>query len=161
MREYVVGADNVTLLSGPQTLVFINPDPTRSLKIRRIWIGYSHDATPAMQRAQLVTQQAPFPTLVASSPAKINQKDDPSLIVAATSGAAGTAGITASSEGAGAKSVILSEVFNTSAGWRWDPGDDLAIVMQAGGGLGFGLYFPAPPATLQGWSFGVLYREMP
>jgi hypothetical protein len=141
--------------------VFINPDPTRSLKIRCAWIGYSHDATPAMQRVQLVIQQAPFPTLVASSPAKVNQKDDPSLIVAATSGAAGTAGITASSEGAGAKSAILSDAFNTSMGWRWDPGDDLAVIMQAGGGLGFGLYFPTPPATPQGWSFGVLYRELP
>jgi hypothetical protein len=159
-REYVVGGDNIAVANQPVTLAFVNPESTRHLKIRRCWIGFAANATPAQQRVQLVTQGAPFPALIAVTPVKLRQADGASLILPGAAGAAGTCGINASNEGTGPKTLLVSDVFNVVNGWSWEPPDDLSIIMTAGGGLGFGLHLPAAPATLTGWSFGILYREV-
>lgn len=162
MREFTISAGGITLANQPVTLVFINPvaAPNVGIEIIRAWASQSANNTSAQQRVQLVTQVSPFPTLVSATPAKVKRHDAISLIVGGTAGAAGTCGINASAEGAGAKSIIVEDAFNVLNGWEWKPNMESEIIELPAGSLsGFGLHFPVAPATLTNWSFGVTFRE--
>jgi hypothetical protein len=160
MREYVVSGANITVVNAVVTLAFINPSSTVGIEILRCWVSQSANATSVQQRVQLNTQVTAFPTLTSATPAKLKLSDPASGIVGGTAGAAGTAGINASAEGAGAKTVIWSDAFNVLNGWLWLPTPAETIILGAGAASGFGLHLPAAPATLTGWSFGVVYREI-
>src|SRR5687768_11725408 len=112
-REYTVSAGGITLANQAVTLVFINPaSPGVTIEILRCWIAQSANATSAQQRVQLVTQATAFPTLTSATPRKTKINDPASGIVGGTAGAAGTAGINASAEGGGTKTVIVEDAFN-------------------------------------------------
>jgi hypothetical protein len=160
MREYVVSGANITVVNAVVTLAFINPSSTVGIEILRCWVSQSANATSVQQRVQLNTQVTAFPTLTSATPAKLKLSDPASGIVGGTAGAAGTAGINASAEGAGAKTVIWSDAFNVLNGWLWLPTPAETTILGAGAASGFGLHLPAAPATLTGWSFGVVYREI-
>lgn len=161
MREFAVSSAGVTI-AGATTLVFINPAaaPNLNLEFLRFWIGQSANATSAQQRVQLETQASVFPTLTSATPAKIRRADpNASIIVGGTAGAAGTAGINASAEGAGTKTSILDDAFNVVNGWLHVPTPNEAIVLPAGLASGLGLFLPVAPATLTNWAFGAIYAE--
>ena len=161
-REFSVSAGGITLANQAVTLVFINPAaaPNFNIEILRCWIGQSANATSAQQRVQLVSQVTAFPTLTSATPAKLKRADpNVSIIVGGTAGAAGTAGVNASAEGAGTKTVIFEDAFNVLNGWIWIPTPEERIVMPAGSASGFGLFLPVAAATLTNWAFGVNYRE--
>lgn len=107
-----------------------------------------------------MTQVTAFPTLTTKTPAKLKLGDPASGIVGGTAGAAGTAGINASAEGAGAKTVIWEDVFNQLSGWLWIPTPEERIALGAGSASGFGLHLPVAAVPLTNWAFGVLYREI-
>ncbi len=159
-RIYTVSGANLTI-AGTTTLAFINPPaaPNVSLDILRIWVSQTGSTTSAMQRIQLVTQVTAFPTLTAATPAAHNRADSVSAILGGTAGAAGTAGVNASAEGAGAKTVIFSDGFNVLNGWLWVPTPEEQIVLPPGYAQGLGVYFPAAPASLTAWNVGLSYRE--
>jgi hypothetical protein len=113
-----------------------------------------------MVRAQVVTQVTAFPTLTSATPAKLKRNDPVSAITGGTAGAAGTCGINASAEGAGAKTVVFEEAFNNINGWLWEPPPWGTIIMPASSSSGLGLYFPAAPGTLTGWTFSMYFREL-
>lgn len=161
MNEYAVSSGGITV-AGATTLVFINPAaaPQVNLDIMRAWIGQSANATSAQQRVQLETQVSAFPTLTSATPAKLKRAGPASQITGGTAGAAGTAGINASAEGAGAKTVIFEDAFNVLNGWLWVPTPREVITMPAGSTSGFGLFLPVAPATLTNWAFGVTYAEV-
>lgn len=161
MNEFAVSGENLTV-AGATTLVFINPAaaPNVNLEIMRCWIGQSANATSAQQRVQLETQVSAFPTLTSATPAKLKRAGAASVITGGTAGAAGTAGVNASAEGAGAKTSIFGDAFNVLNGWLWVPTPREVIVMPAGSTSGFGLFLPTAPATLTGWTFGVTYAEV-
>lgn len=160
-REYTISAGGITLANQAVTLVFINPlSPGCSLEILRCWIGQSANATSAQQRVQLVTQVTSFPTLTTFTPRKTKINDPVSEITGGTAGAAGTCGINASAEGAGAKTVIVDDSFNVLTGWLWAPGPRDTIIMNAKTAAGFGFHFPAAALTLTSWSFGITYAEI-
>src|SRR3972149_4161781 len=120
--EYTISAGGIPLANQAVTLVFLNPaSPGVSIEILRCWIGQSANATSAQQRVQLGTQGTAFPTLPSATPAKTKITDPVSGIIGGTAGAAGTCGINASAEGAGAKTVILNDAFNVLNGWLWVP----------------------------------------
>lgn len=160
MREFQISAGGITV-AGATTLVFINPiaAPNINIEILRCWIGQTANATSAQQRVQLVSQVTAFPTLTTFTPAKLKRADAVSVIVGGTAGAAGTCGINASAEGAGAKTIIHEDAFNVLNGWLWVPTPAETLVFPAGSASGFGLFFPVAPATLTNWAFGVVYRE--
>lgn len=161
-REFVVSSAGITLANAAVTLVFINPaaSPNFNIEILRCWIGQSANATSAQQRVQLETQVTVFPTLTAATPAKLKRADpNVSIIAGGTAGAAGTAGINASAEGAGTKTIIQEDAFNVLNGWLWVPTPAETIVLPAGSASGFGLFLPVAPATLTNWAFGVVFRE--
>lgn len=158
---FSVSGENLTV-AGATTLVFINPAaaPNANLDILRCWIGQSANATSAQQRVQLETQVTAFPTLTSATPAKLHRASAASIITGGTAGAAGTSGVNASAEGAGAKTSIFGEAFNVLNGWLWVPTPNEKITMPAGSTSGFGMFFPVAPATLTGWTFGVNYAEV-
>lgn len=156
---YTLPIANVTLANQAVTLGFINPGTTVSLRFRRFWVSQAANATSAQQRVQVNTQVTAFPTLVSQTPSKTTTIDQASAITGGTAGAAGTAGINASAEGAGSKTVILPDSFNVLNGWLYVPTPDEAFDGPAGASAGWGLHFPAAPATLTGWSGGITYVE--
>jgi len=160
-HEYILSAGGITLANQAVTLAFINPAaaPSAMLRMLRCWASQSANATSAQQRIQLNTQVTAFPTLTSTTPAKTKQGDAASVIAGGTAGAAGTCGTNASAEGAGAKTVLLSDAFNVLNGWLWVPTPDEVIEMPAGFASGFGLHLPVAPATLTNWSFGVVFGE--
>src|SRR3954463_16002872 len=116
---YTIPLANATLANQAVTLVWVNPGTTATIEVLRAWASQAANATSAQQRVQLNTQVTSFPTLVSATPAKTSLIDQASAITGATTGAAGTAGVNASAEGAGAKTVIFPDDFNVLNGWLW------------------------------------------
>lgn len=156
---YSVSANNVTL-GGAVTVVFIRPNTTRSIEILRVEVSQSGSATSAQVRVNLVTQVSGFPTLTSATPIPLDDGAATCSISGGTSGAAGTAGINASSEGAGAKTVIHAAAFNAPIGWAWVAGPEDRIVLTASSASGFGVYIPSAPSSLSGWHCTVVFREL-
>jgi len=161
MREFSVQGGGLTV-AGATTLVFVNPAaaPAANLMFMRHWIGQSQNATSAQQRVQIVTQVTAFPTLTSATPTKLKFADTASIIVGGTAGAAGTAGINASAEGAGTKTIVWEDAFNVLNGWLLVATPPEARVMPAGSASGQGLYLPVAPATLTNWAFGQTFAEV-
>ena len=159
-REYTISGSSVTLANQPVTLAFLSPGATASIEILRAWVSQSGSTTSAQQRVQMNTQVSAFPTLVSTTPTKLKLADQASTIVGGTAGASGTCGINASAEGAGAKTILWPDVFNTLSGWIWVPTPAETIILNAGASSGFGIHLPVAPTSLTGWSFGIVYREI-
>lgn len=159
-HEYIISAGGITV-AGASTLIFLNPPaaPGVSIRLLRLWCSQSANATSAQQRIQLVYQVTAFPTLTSVTPRPVIQTDAASIIVGGTTGAAGTCGVNASVEGAGAKTMLLDDNFNVLNGYLWVPTPRESFVFKAGSTSGVGLYFPTVPGTLAGWSFGMTYGE--
>src|SRR5258708_38175498 len=115
MREFSISPATAQTVLGATTLIFVNPSaaPNMNLEFLRWWVGQFANAPSAQQVIQLETQVTAFPTLVSATPAKLKPADpNPSVIAGGTAGAAGTAGINASAEGAGAKTAVWTDAFN-------------------------------------------------
>lgn len=161
MREYTVSAAGITV-AGATTLVAINPAAGQTIEIIRAWCSQSANATSAQQRIEIGYKSAAFSTLTSATPAKTKSSDPASLIVGATTGAAGTAGINASAEGAGAVSAIINDAFNVLVGYLWTPNFSLGETLMVNSAASASIYmrFPVAPASLTNWAFGMTYREL-
>ena len=159
-KVYTVSGGGITVANQAVTLVFINPGVTRGIEVLRCWVGQSANATSAQQRVQLVTQVTAFPTLTSATPRPHKLSDPTAAIVGGTGGAAGTAGINATAEGAGAKTITIQDAFNVLNGWLWVPTPKEVMILNASAASGFGLHLPVAPATLTNWAFGITYEEV-
>lgn len=159
-REYVLSSGGLTTVAAVVTLGFINPGTTASLEILRAWVSQSGSATSGQQRVQTNTQVTAFPTLVSKTPSKLKLSDPVSLIIGGTAGAAGTAGVNASAEGAGAKIALHEDAFNILNGWLWVATPAETVIMNASAASGFGVHLPVAPASTSGWAVGLIYREL-
>ena len=159
-REYIIPAAAITLENQAVSLIFVNPGTTLSLEILRAYASQAANATSAQQRVQLSTQVTAFPTLTSQAPVVLKQRDPVSAIVGGLAGAAGTSGIKATAEGAGAKTVIIPDSFNVLNGWLWVPTPRETLVMAASASAGLGLVFPVAPTTLTSWSAGLVFAEL-
>ena len=157
-RTYTVGGSNITIAGGP-TLVFINVDSDVGINILRCWAAQDSTETNEQQRVNLVTQVTAFPTLTSVEPVA-HLFGETSRIVGGTAGAAGTCGIDATVEGAGAKTIVVPDAFNNLLGALWVPTPKEIISIRAGEASGFGLVLDTTPSVLTGWSFGVTYEEI-
>ncbi len=159
MREYIVGAGGLTLANQAVTAAFVNPGAAQGFEVLRCWLGQTGTATSAQQRVQTNFQVTAFPTLTSATPAKTKLGDPASNISGGTAGAAGTAGVNASVEGAGAKTIIFPDTFNNLNGYLWVPTPRETIQLSAGAASGFGLHLPVAPGSLTNWQVGVTYGE--
>ncbi len=158
-RTYTVNMANATLANQAVTAVFINVGTTTSLEFLRAWASQSSSNNTAQQRIQLSTQVSSFPTLTGATPAKNWLLDPASQIVSGTAGAAGTSGVNASAEGAGAKSIIYPDAFSIVNGSLIVPTPAETWTLNAGAASGMGLHFPVAPGSLGSWNAGLVYRE--
>jgi hypothetical protein len=161
MREYTVQGKNLTV-AGASTLVAINPPTGRAIEIIRCWVSQVANATSAQVAIEMGFKATAFSTLTSATPEKLKGSDPVSYIVGGTAGAAGTAGINASAEGAGTHTTKYPDAFNALQGWLWTPsfaGGESYIISSADA-VAFALKFSAAPATLTGWNFGVTYKEL-
>jgi len=161
-RTYSVIADNITLVAAPVTIVSLRPNATVPIEVFEVRLGFSTNATSAMQRVHLMTQVvggAPVLTGVLPTPVNLGNTQA-SSIVSGTSQAAGTAGVDATTESSGAKTVKVADAFNHLTGWVWVAPPDGGIILPAGSGSAFALFLPSTPATLTGWNATVTFREL-
>ena len=159
MREYIVSGGGLTLANQAVTLAFINPSSTQGIEILRVSAGQTGTATSAQQRCQFNTQVTAFPTLTSATPAKVSLNDPASNITGGTAGAAGTAGINASAEGAGTKTVLVNDTFNNLNGYLWVPTPREVFKLNAGAASGFGFHFPVAPGSLSNWQVALTFGE--
>lgn len=162
-REYTVSGDNQTVVAAPQ-LIFLNPAAggagVPGFEVLRGWCSQRANATSAQQGIRIGTKVTAFPTLVTVTPAKTKLGDPTASLVGNTTGAAGTAGINSSANGAGAELGIYPDNFNVLNGWLWVATPPETVILMPGGTSSFALQFTSTPGTLTGWSWGVCYREV-
>lgn len=162
-RSYTVSGDNQTVVAAPQ-LVFLNPAAggagVPGFEVLRAWASQRANATSAQQGIRLGTKVTAFPTLVSATPAKTALGLPTASLVGNTTGAAGTAGINSSANGAGTEVGVVPDNFNVLNGWLWVATPAETLVFMPGGTSGFFEQFTNTPGTLTGWSFGVCYREI-
>jgi hypothetical protein len=161
-REYIIPMTNASV--GAVTLVWVQvaaTPPVVALEVLRAWASQSSTTTSVQQPVRIVTQVSTFPTLTSQSPVKTKASDPASLIAGGTTGAAGTSGINASSEGAGAKTVLIPDVFNVLNGYLWTatPRETIIETPQATA-HGLGLFFFAAPSSPTGWNAGIVFAEL-
>ena len=162
-REYVIPMTNATL-GGSVTLIWyqvMTAAPVVALELIRAWASQTSSTTSNQQRVQINTQVSTFPTLTSQTPIRTKASDPASLISGGTAGAAGTCGVNASAEGAGAKTVIIAEGFNILNGYLWTATPRETIIESPQSTAhGLGLHFPATPPSATQWNAGVCYAEL-
>lgn len=162
-REYSIPMSNVTV-AGASTLVFLQvmaTAPVCAIEFIRAWATQSSDTTSRQLRIQINTQVSTFPTLSAQAPVATKAGDPASKISGGTGGAAGTCGVNASAEGAGAKTVLYPDSFNILTGWLWTPSPrETYIETPQATAHGFGISFPASPSNTTGWNAGLVFAEL-
>jgi len=158
---YSLSAGGITLANQAVTLTFVNPTsaPNLDLGFRRFWINQSNNMSSVNLRWQLNTQVTAFPTLTSQTPNKLAIADSASIISGGTAGAAGTCGINASAEGAGTKTIIYADSFNTTNGALLVLTPEEIIEMGSGASSGLGMHLPVAPGTLTNWVFGCTWTE--
>ncbi len=161
MREYIVQGKNQTV-AGATTLVAINPPSGRAIEIVRCWCSQIANATSAQVAIEWGFKASVFSTLTSATPTQVKPSDPVSYITGGTAGAAGTAGINASAEGAGTHTTKYPDSFNALQGWLWTPSftGGESVIISGADAVAFALKFSAAPATLSGWNFGVCFREI-
>jgi hypothetical protein len=158
-RVFTLALSGATI-TGASTLVFINPSATTGLELLRAWCSQSGSAVSAQQRVAIVTQVTVFPTLTSQAPVATGDTRDASRFTGATNGAAGTSGVNASAEGAGAKTTLIPDAFNVLSGWSWVFTPEERIIVPAGSATGLGLYLSEAPSSLTKWNAGFTFREL-
>jgi len=162
-REYSLSLDNATVVAAPQ-LTFLNPSAGgvagAGFEVLRMWCSQRANATSAQQGIRTGSKVTAFPTLVSGTPNPFKLTDPASKLVGNTTGAAGTAGVNSSANGAGAEVYTYQDNFNVLNGWLLVYTPPETQVFMPGGTSGHLLQFSNTPATLTAWSWGVVFREL-
>lgn len=161
MSVYSVTMQNQTIVADA-TLVIIHTDSTlasggSNITILRAWVGNQATETSDQLGIILGLKASAFGTYTSTTPTPHFIGGRVSGIAGGTSGAEGTAGTDAASEGAGTVTPIIYDGFNNLNGWLWVPTpeeriripSDTAIILKIVG----------TPATLTNWSAGITYEE--
>jgi hypothetical protein len=161
-RTYTVSGDNITVTGSPK-LVWLNPSAAGAgvpgFELLRAWVGQRADTTSRQQGVSIGTKLSVFPTMVGATPAKSSLGLPVANLVSGT-GAAGTAGINSSVDGAGVEINVYPDNFNTLVGHLWVPTQEERMQFMPGGTSGWFYRFTAAPGSASGWSFGAVYREI-
>lgn len=160
MRNYSVLGKAITVASAALTLAFINPAANRTIKFMRAWCSQHGSTTSAMQGIELGLKATAFPTLTSAAPQKLSTSDPASLITGGTAGAAGTSGINASAEGAGAITTLYPDAFNVLTPWTLLASQMEDLYVSGADSLGLYLKLSSVPATLTLWNFGIEFQEV-
>jgi hypothetical protein len=103
----------------------------------------------------LGTKLTAFPTMVSATPAKVGGLGLPTAnLTGGTTGAAGTAGINSSANGAGAEIKTVTDNFNVLNGWLFIPTPAETMMFMPGGTSGFFHQFTSTPTHAHGLVLG-------
>ena len=158
---FTICAAQVTVV-GATTLALIHTtasgDGSR-IALCRAWVSQSGTPTNYQETVEIDHYASgTMPTVVAHTPKPLIMDLPAAGIVGGTSGAAGTAGINASAEGTGTRTVLWAEGFNTLNGWLWLPTQDQYIGVPPDTTVG--LKFTSTPTALTEWTVGLVYIEI-
>lgn len=162
MARYVINSADTTIVANA-TLVIVRAATAWSsagslLSIIEARVA-QHGTATSQNLGILVGQKASaFGTYTAATPAPLDIGGPASAITGGTAGAAGTAGVDASAEGAGTVTTTMHDAFNNLNGWLWVPvpearprvGPDLAFIVKLVG----------TPTSLTSWDISLTYEEL-
>ncbi len=167
MREFVVTAGNQSLtMTSTNPLIAFTPASAPSVNIEclRFWVGQFANATSAQVNVFLQTVGSSFPTTASTTPSKLKPADpNASILVGATYVSFAGVGITATSPGQGAITVVHNDAFNVLNGWLQVPTPAETRIMNTPA-LSTGQpcleLCLGSVGTGTGWCFGMTYREV-
>lgn len=166
---YTIHTDIVTI-SAAQTLILVRPSATSGIEVIRATLMQSGGAlTSENRRVQIGYKASAFPTTLTSVTVgggtypliqKHKERDPVSTITGGTSGAAGTAGVIATSEGAGTFSPVVDESFNCLNGFLWVP-SSMYEPVRLGASSGSAIVFriPVAPTGTTNWKASLTIME--
>jgi hypothetical protein len=162
MSVYTVSMSNQTIIASAD-LVNIHTDSTlatagSNIEILRAWCSQGDTETSQQLGIQLCLQASAFGTYTAATPTPHFLGGKVSGIVGGTAGAEGTAGVDASANAAGAKTVIWSDGFNNLNGHVWVAVPEERIILPADTCIVLALI--GTPSALGNWFAGITYREI-
>jgi hypothetical protein len=129
-----------------------------TLRILRAWCSQGATETSEQLGIQIVQQASAFGTFTAATPSPHMIGGNASGITGGTAQAAGTAGVDASANAAGTKTVLIPDSFNNLNGWLWVPTPEERILVTAG--LTITLAIVGTPTALTNWTAGMTYEEV-
>jgi hypothetical protein len=155
MANLTVVADATLIILRAATAV-----SSRGSTLEVLRIEVDQQGSSAYQQLGIILGQkaSAFGTYVTVTPAPHTIGGVASGITGSTSGAAASAGINASAEGAGAVTTTRSNGFGNLNGYLWVPTPDDRIIIQPD--LAFIVKLRGTPTTLSGWNANLTYREL-
>ena len=164
-KEYIIPMNSVTVANAsPVTCIFFQcmvTPPFAAIEVVRAVISQRGSTTPEMIGAQLGTQLTSFPTLTAQAPIAMKAGDPVSKLTGGTAGAAGTSGVNASAEGAGAKTVVVPDSWNNQNGFLWAHTPRETFIETAQSPVhGFFLAIPTAPSARTLFSAYLVIAEL-
>jgi len=162
MSIYSVTMKDQTIIASAD-LVNIHTDSTlatagSNIEILRAWCSQGSTETSEQLGIQLCLQASTFGTFTSATPTPHFLGGKISGIVGGTAGAEGTAGVDASTNGAGTKTTIIADGFNNLNGWLWVPTPEERIIVPADTSITLAMIGTA--TTLTNWYAGITYREI-
>jgi len=159
---YSVEMKNATVVASG-TLVIIHTASaigTRgsSIRLLRAWASQVGTGTSAQLGITLAQKASAFGTYSSATPSPHVVGGVASAIVSGGAGAAGTCGVAAGTEGAGAVTDIIYDSFNNLNGWLWVPTPEERIVLV--NDIAVILKLIGTPSVLSGWSAGITFDEV-
>lgn len=160
-KTYTVGFNNQTVIaSGTLVIIHTATGVARGslIEVLRAWASQQATTTAQQIGIQLGTKASAFGTYTGATPAPHSLGGPASGIASGTAGAAATAGVYASVEGAGTFTPAVQDAFANQNGWLWVPTPEERILVPADTAIC--LKLTSTPTTLTGWSGGITYREL-
>mgnify|MGYP003575073159 CR=1 FL=1 len=159
---YTVSMSDTTIVADA-TLIIIRAAAAISsraslLEILRCSASQRSSDTSDQLGILLAQKASAFGTYTSATPSPHVIGGPASGITGGTSGAAGTAGVDASAEGAGTVTNIIADSFNNLNGYIWVPTLEERILVTPD--TAFILKLVGTPSSLTNWYANVTYREI-
>lgn len=165
-RMYSAIGDNITIVAAKDGLIGLGTSATElaaggRIKIYRVEVSQAANATSAQCRISLQQrdQAATLTHATAITPVNIDVGGIASALHGGTDGHTVLhCGTGSSTDTGGTYSILWDASFNALNGWLWIPTPEERIIIH--NTSVFCVKFLADPATLTGWTVGVIFEEL-
>ena len=159
---YSIVMDNATVVANA-TFIFLRAATAVTsrgsiLEILRASATQYGTSTSQQLGMEIAQKVSAYGTYVTATPTNYVVGGPASGISGGTTGAAGTCGVNASAEGAGATTMIYEDGFNNLNGFLWVPTPEERIILPPDAALT--LKLSGTPTTLTNWHAVLVYREI-
>lgn len=163
-HRYSIGMENVTLAQASDiTVLFLRAATAVTargslLQVNRVFIGQRNNVTSQQLGVQIGRKQTAYGTYTSATVNPLAIGGNASGIAGGTSGAAATAGINASAEGAGTFTAIIRRTFNALNGIEWIPTPEERLLILPD--MAIAVRLMGTPTSTSGWSAGIDFEEL-